>query len=124
MKRIATLMVAGSTAAAALAFAQDQANTQSPQLVEEPADVLIQQQAPADATPSPEVIAQAQEALIRQGYEAGPVVGVITPETMESVKQVQAQNALEPTGELDRVTLALLGVDSTPEDALEPSSGS
>jgi hypothetical protein len=120
MKRIATLMVAGSTAVAALAFAQDQ-SVQSPQLVEEPSDVLIQQQAPADATPSPEVIAQAQEALIRQGYEAGPVVGVITPETMESVKQVQAQNALEPTGELDRVTLALLGVDSTPEDALEPS---
>jgi hypothetical protein len=123
MKRIATLMVAGSTAAAALAFAQDQ-SVQSPQLVEEPADVLIQQQAPSDATPSPEVITKAQEALIRQGYEAGPVAGVITPETTESVKQVQAQNALEPTGELDHETLAVLGVDPTPEDALEPSSGS
>jgi len=52
-----------------------------------------------------------QRALRAAGYDAGPADGTLNARTVAAVKQAQKDRELEPTGELDRRTLAALGVD-------------
>jgi len=52
-----------------------------------------------------------QRALRAAGYDAGPADGTLNARTVAAVKQAQKDPELEPTGELDRRTLAALGID-------------
>ena len=56
-------------------------------------------------------IATGQRALRAAGYDAGPADGTLNARTVAAVKQAQKDRELEPTGELDRRTLAALGID-------------
>ncbi|WP_206064856.1 peptidoglycan-binding protein [Nitratireductor mangrovi] len=49
-----------------------------------------------------------QIALTLYGYDPGPIDGIFGPQTQAAIEQLQADNGLDPTGELDDETLALL----------------
>jgi hypothetical protein len=53
-----------------------------------------------------------QETLRAEGYDPGPANGELGPKTEEAVKQAQKDRELEPTGRLDRRTIAALGIDT------------
>ncbi|HUF81890.1 MAG TPA: peptidoglycan-binding domain-containing protein, partial [Burkholderiales bacterium] len=76
------------------------------------ADLPAQQQAQsapaaraADAT-----VRRVQQRLNAAGFEAGPVDGILGPMTESGLTRFQRSRGLEATGELDRGTLAALGV--------------
>ena len=81
-----------------------------------------QQQAQAQ---SPELVKQAQQALKDKGLNAGPVDGRWGPQTQQAVKAYQQQNQIQASGQLDRETLASLGIGqnaSAGGSSREPSS--
>jgi peptidoglycan hydrolase-like protein with peptidoglycan-binding domain len=57
-----------------------------------------------------ETVAAAQRALRAAGYDPGPADGSLRPQTTEALKQAQQDRELESTGQLDRRTVAALGV--------------
>jgi peptidoglycan hydrolase-like protein with peptidoglycan-binding domain len=59
---------------------------------------------------SPELVKQAQQALNEKGLNPGPVDGQWGPQTQQAVKAYQQQNQIQATGQLDRETLASLGI--------------
>lgn len=59
----------------------------------------------------PVIVANTQEALQSEGYDPGTVDGRLKPKTVLAVKQAQQDRELEPTGRLDRRTVAALGID-------------
>jgi peptidoglycan hydrolase-like protein with peptidoglycan-binding domain len=56
-------------------------------------------------------VAIVQQTLRAEGYDPGPLNGQLGPQTVEAVKQAQKDRELEPTGRLDRRTIAALGID-------------
>jgi peptidoglycan hydrolase-like protein with peptidoglycan-binding domain len=56
-------------------------------------------------------IETARRALRAEGYDAGPDDGTLNAKAVEAVKQAQRDRELEPTGRLDRRTVAALGID-------------
>lgn len=64
----------------------------------------------AQLTVSPANVRQVQQALNRLGYSAGPVNGRWDQATARAVLHFQQARGLEPTGNLNRVTLSALGV--------------
>jgi peptidoglycan hydrolase-like protein with peptidoglycan-binding domain len=65
------------------------------------------------AVRDPGTIAVAQQTLRAEGYDPGPVNGQLGPQTVEAVKQAQKDRELEPTGRLDRRTIAALGIEDS-----------
>ena len=65
---------------------------------------------------SQEKIRILQQKLKDKGFPAGPVDGFWGPKTSGALQQFQAQNKLNPTGELDRTTELKLGM-------IEPGTG-
>lgn len=59
---------------------------------------------------SAEMIRRAQVALRDQGYYEGPLDGVMTPRTSNSLKTYQRENNLPQTGDLDPTTADKLGI--------------
>jgi peptidoglycan hydrolase-like protein with peptidoglycan-binding domain len=57
-------------------------------------------------------VAVVQQTLHAEGYDPGPVNGQLGPQTVKAVKQAQEDRELEPTGRLDRRTIAALGIDT------------
>jgi hypothetical protein len=57
-------------------------------------------------------VAIVQQTLRAQGHDPGPASGEFGPQTVEAVKQAQKDRELEPTGQLDRRTIAALGIDT------------
>lgn len=57
------------------------------------------------------MVAAAQKALRTEGYDPGPVDGTLDAKTVQAVRQAQKDREIEPTGRLDRRTVAALGVD-------------
>lgn len=57
-----------------------------------------------------ETVRRAQEALERAGYEIGSADGQLGPRTVAAVRRFQSDRFLPPSGQLDDVTLAALGV--------------
>ncbi|MEP1776639.1 MAG: peptidoglycan-binding domain-containing protein, partial [Nitratireductor sp.] len=49
-----------------------------------------------------------QVALALLGYDPGPIDGILGPQTQSALAQLQSDNGLDPTGELDDDTLGLL----------------
>lgn len=60
---------------------------------------------------STETVRQAQQQLSNKGYEIGTADGQFGPRTQEGVKKFQQAQNLNATGQLDRKTLAALGID-------------
>ncbi|HEY8132352.1 MAG TPA: peptidoglycan-binding domain-containing protein [Thermoanaerobaculia bacterium] len=58
----------------------------------------------------PALVRDVQQALNDKGYSAGPVDGQWGPNTENAVKRFQQSSGLPQTGELERSTLAALGV--------------
>ena len=58
----------------------------------------------------PALVRSAQQALNERGYNAGAVDGQWGPATEDAVKRFQQASGLPQTGELERSTLAALGV--------------
>jgi peptidoglycan hydrolase-like protein with peptidoglycan-binding domain len=55
---------------------------------------------------------QLQEALDEQGFDAGPVNGVLGPRTRTAVQKFQRSKGLPASGEPDHQTLANLGISA------------
>ncbi len=60
----------------------------------------------------PELVRQVQQKLAEEGYLQGGVEGRFDDATREALGRYQEQRALRVTGEIDRETLASLGVES------------
>jgi len=57
------------------------------------------------------VVRQAQERLMSEGFDPGPVDGVLSWHTRQALKDFQELKRLEQTGRLDRPTIAALGIE-------------
>jgi peptidoglycan hydrolase-like protein with peptidoglycan-binding domain len=60
-----------------------------------------------------EKIKQVQQKLKDQGHDAGPVDGVMGPKTQAALKEFQSAKGLKDSGQLDRETMAALGVSGS-----------
>src|SRR5215467_11127717 len=58
-------------------------------------------------------ILKVQQALKEKGHDPGPVDGILGPSTRAALQAFQKSQGLDPSGRLDRVTLAKLGVQLT-----------
>ncbi|HEY7254743.1 MAG TPA: peptidoglycan-binding domain-containing protein [Methylomirabilota bacterium] len=58
----------------------------------------------------PETVRRVQQILKSEGYDPGPINGVLGPKTEEALVQYQQKHNIEATGWLDRETKAKLGV--------------
>jgi peptidoglycan hydrolase-like protein with peptidoglycan-binding domain len=58
----------------------------------------------------PETVRRVQQILKNEGYDPGPINGVLGPKTEEALLQYQQKQNIEATGWLDRETKARLGV--------------
>ena len=112
-KRLSYLLIAGASAVSLGAVAGgEQKNTQD--------STQSQAQPQAAQSQNPELVKQAQEKLSAAGHDAGAADGMIGPKTQAALKEFQQSKGLEPSGQLDRQTLAELGVS----DATSASTGS
>ena len=60
---------------------------------------------------NPNLVRQAQERLMSEGFDPGPVDGVLSWETRQALKDFQELKRLQLTGRLDAPTVAALGLD-------------
>lgn len=60
-----------------------------------------------------ERIKQVQQKLKDQGHDAGPVDGVMGPKTQAALKEFQSAKGLKDSGQLDRETMAALGLSGS-----------
>jgi peptidoglycan hydrolase-like protein with peptidoglycan-binding domain len=65
-----------------------------------------------------ETVRQVQQQLNDKGHDAGPVDGIFGKRTRKALKDFQKAEGMQPTGKLDRETMAALGI----EDASTASS--
>ncbi len=113
------IALAAATALAGSALAQQQDPKQSAQQTPSPSD---QQQGGQNAgqpdrqespqsramNPSRSQIRMLQQALNRNGLNAGPVDGIMGDRTRQALQKFQSQNGLNASGQLDRQTIAAL----------------
>jgi peptidoglycan hydrolase-like protein with peptidoglycan-binding domain len=64
------------------------------------------------ASADPATVRQAQQRLMSEGINPGPVDGRLGQQTREGLKEFQQSRGLEPSGQLDSQTIAALGIDS------------
>jgi peptidoglycan hydrolase-like protein with peptidoglycan-binding domain len=62
------------------------------------------------ASAEPRIVRQAQERLMSEGFDPGPVDGVLSWETRQALKDFQELKRLQPTGRLDAPTIGALGI--------------
>jgi peptidoglycan hydrolase-like protein with peptidoglycan-binding domain len=75
-------------------------------------------------------VKRAEEALVKKGFNPGPVDGVIDSQTQQALRDFQRMNNLQVTGTLDHETADKLGIklgseSSYPKDSInrtQPSS--
>ena len=60
----------------------------------------------------PGTVRTVQQTLRAEGYDPGPANGELGQKTEQALKQAQKDRELEPTGRLDRRTIAALGIDA------------
>ncbi len=76
--------------------------------------ILVQAISPAPPAPVPSAsvptVRQVQQALKSRGFLAGPVDGMMGPATERALRQFQESENLQTTGQLNRQTIAALGV--------------
>ncbi len=59
---------------------------------------------------SEDQVRQLQQALNDNGFDAGEVDGVFGPRTRAALSRFQSRAGLQPTGQMDQQTLALVGL--------------
>ncbi len=64
----------------------------------------------APSTYSGDTVANVQAALNREGYDAGPVDGVIGGQTRDAIEDYQEDHGLDETGRIDSALLSSLGL--------------
>ncbi len=62
---------------------------------------------------SAETIRQAQQKLMDQGQNPGPIDGIMGPQTQAALKSYQEAKGMTASGNLDQQTMASLGVDAS-----------
>ena len=62
------------------------------------------------ASDNPKLVRQAQQRLMSEGFDPGPVDGVLSWETRQALKDFQELKRLQLTGRLDAPTVAALGI--------------
>jgi hypothetical protein len=92
--------------------------------IHQPEQMLAQQQdqTARTAAASRDHIREAQRALLRKGYDPGPVDGIFGPKTEGALRQFQEAEQLPVTGRLDDRSLAALNSRQT-EVGREKSTG-
>jgi peptidoglycan hydrolase-like protein with peptidoglycan-binding domain len=75
---------------------------------------------PRTTAAQPAGLEQVQETLRQKGHDPGPADGVMGPQTIAALKAFQKEHGLEPSGQLDRPTLAKLGIRGTASDRVPP----
>jgi peptidoglycan hydrolase-like protein with peptidoglycan-binding domain len=133
MKNFAIVLLATSMLSAPVAFAASdnyqqpqgqQAQQSQNQNAKNPQNQPSGQQQSAENNPSnsqqmsPQSLSrgqirQVQQALDKDGFKAGPTDGRWGRETENAVKQFQESKQLQATGQLDRQTVADLGLDAS-----------
>jgi peptidoglycan hydrolase-like protein with peptidoglycan-binding domain len=113
-----------ATIAAALSAGALAAGDSSPRQSQGAPGSHAQAQTQSQQSQSPEVVKQAQQKLAQKGYEVGAADGQLGPRTQEGVKKFQEQQNLTATGQLDRQTLAALGVSAQGSPSRSPESSS
>lgn len=68
---------------------------------------------------SDSVIMQVQRKLLENGYDPGPVDGVMGKKTIDAIKKFQDYLGYVPTGNLDLATLDDLDIKISPEQKME-----
>jgi peptidoglycan hydrolase-like protein with peptidoglycan-binding domain len=66
----------------------------------------------AQAATNPDTVRQAQQQLQQRGFDVGQVDGQLGATTQQALRDFQQTQGLQPTGRLDRQTLAALGVEA------------
>ncbi len=72
----------------------------------------------------PDVVKQAQEKLSAAGMDAGQADGKLGPKTQAAVKDFQQSKGIQASGQLDRQTLAALGVSGSSGSSTSSPSAS
>ena len=72
-----------------------------------------QQSQGEEPSQSPAIVKQAQEKLGAMGKEVGTADGQMDAKTQQALKEYQQENGLQPTGQLDRQTVAALDLTSS-----------
>lgn len=67
-------------------------------------------QGAAAVTLNADQVRQLQQGLNDNGFNAGEVDGVFGPSTRAALRRFQSKAGLQPTGEIDQQTLALVGL--------------
>lgn len=95
----------------------------------EPSTALLAELRAASAEPAPAAEeytraqrAAAQRTLNERGFDAGPPDGVLGPRSRIAIRNFQARNNIDPTGELGARTMELLGVSVGAAVAEEPEA--
>lgn len=60
---------------------------------------------------SSEMVRSVQQTLSEQGYDAGPVDGIMGPQTKEALEEFQQAQGLEASGELNEESLSAMGLE-------------
>lgn len=96
-----------------------QSQTQAQPVSQQRAEVDIQHQTLSSAE-----IKDIQQALIDEGYDPGAVDGMWGNLTRAAVWNFQQENGMDPSGEVDRETLAALGVQLASQNQATVDTGS
>ena len=85
-----------------------------------------EQQSSAGTGTRSATVQQAQGRLLSEGFDPGAVDGTLGQQTQQGLLDFQQSRGLEPTGQLDRQTIAALGLDSDAAgaEASSPSQAS
>jgi peptidoglycan hydrolase-like protein with peptidoglycan-binding domain len=95
----AIALAVGSTAALAAGEMRDRQATGA-----DPAPTATQSGVPADT------VRQVQQKLKTEGFDPGPVDGVLGPQTESALRDWQQSKGISASGRVDRPTLAALGL--------------
>jgi hypothetical protein len=83
--------------------------------------------ASASNLPPPDIhdrslVRSVQQALNEDGYNAGPVDGIIGPRTSGALREFQDANGMPPTGRINSATVAALGIAQPHESSITGSN--
>jgi len=127
VRKLSYLLLASATAVSFSAIAagnqkQSQGQSEPAQSAQSSQSQASQAQAGQAQSQSPELVKQAQEKLSAAGMDAGPADGKAGPKTQAALKEFQQSKGIKASGQLDRQTLAALGVSDSSGSASSGSS--
>jgi Putative peptidoglycan binding domain len=72
---------------------------------------------------SPAQVREVQKKLNDQGYHAGPVDGILGPNTQAAIRNFQEAKGLKATGQLNQETMNALGIEETGRETERKPAG-